>query len=78
MKNCIFANKSVSGSSHPLFSQVHLLVNDHHNHNTRFASNGLQKISTNNTSAYGTKSFATPNNNFLELFSVSLYWYKFK
>ena len=28
MKNCIFVNKSVSGSLHPLFSQVNLFAND--------------------------------------------------
>ena len=59
LENCIFVNKSVSGSLHPLFSQVYLFVNDHHNYNTRFASNGLLKIPTNNTSIYGTKSFET-------------------
>ena len=57
MENCIFVNKSVSGSLHHLFSQVYLFVNDHHNYNTRFASNGPLKILTNNTSIYGTKSF---------------------
>ena len=55
MENCIFINKSVSGSLHPLFSQVYSFVNDHHNYNTRFASNGLLKIPTNNTSIYGTR-----------------------
>ena len=57
MENCIFVNKSVSGFLHSLFSQVYLLVNDHHNYNTRFATNGLLKIPTNNTSVDGTKSF---------------------
>ena len=57
MENCIFVNKSVSDSLHPLFSQVYLFVNDHHKYNTRFVSNGLLKIPTNNTSVYGTKSF---------------------
>ena len=46
MKNCIFVNKSVLGSLH---SHVYLFANDNHNHNTRFASNGLLKIPTNNT-----------------------------
>ena len=41
MENCIFANKSVPGSSHPLFSQVYLFANDYHNYNTKFSSNGL-------------------------------------
>ena len=59
MENCIFVNKSVSGSLRPLFSQVYLFANDHHNYNTRFASNGLLKFPTNNTSIYGTKSFET-------------------
>ena len=36
-----------------------LFVNDHHNYNTRFASNGHLKIPSNNTSVYGTKSFET-------------------
>ena len=58
LENCIFVNKSVSGSLHPLFSQVYLFANDHHNYNTRYASNGLLKIPT-NTSIYGTKSFET-------------------
>ena len=59
MGNCIFVNKSVSGSLHPLFSQVYLFAIDPHNYNTRFASNGLLKILTNDTSIYGTKSFET-------------------
>ena len=58
LENCIFVNKSVSGSLHPLFSQVYLFANDH-NYNTRFASNGLLKIPTNNTSIYGTNSCET-------------------
>ena len=36
MENCIFVNKSISGSLHSLFSQVYLFRNDHHNYNTRF------------------------------------------
>ena len=36
-----------------------LFIKDHHNHNTRFASNGLLKFPTNNTSIYGTKSYVT-------------------
>ena len=59
MENCIFVNKSVSGFLHPLFSQVYLFANDHHNYNTRYASNGLLKIPTNNNWIYGTKSFET-------------------
>ena len=59
MENCIFVNKSVSGSLNPLFSQVHLFADDQHNHNNKFASNGLLISPTNNTSIYGTKSFAT-------------------
>ena len=59
MENCIFVNKSVSGSLYPLFSQVYIFANDHHNYNTRFVSNGLLKIPTNNTSIYGTKSIET-------------------
>ena len=59
MENCIFVNKSVEGSFHALFSQVHLFANDHHYYNATFASNGLLKISSNNTSIYGTKSFKT-------------------
>ena len=55
MENCIFVNKSVSSFLHPLLSQVYLFANDHHNYNNRFASNGLLKIPTNNTSFYGTK-----------------------
>ena len=57
MENYIFVNKSVSGSLHSLFSQVYLFANDHHNYSTTFASNGLLKVPTNNTSVYGTKSF---------------------
>ena len=38
---------------------MYLFANDHHNYNTRFASNGLLKIPINNTSVYGTKSFET-------------------
>ena len=62
MENCIFVNKSVSGSFQPLFSQVYLFANDYCNHNTRFPSNGFLKNSTDNTfntSVYGTKSLAT-------------------
>ena len=57
--NCVFVNKSVSGSLQPLFSQVYLFANDHHNYNTRFASNGLLKSPNNNTSIHDTKSFET-------------------
>ena len=46
MENCIFVNKSVSGSQHP---------NDYHNHDTILASNNFLKILTNNTSIYFTK-----------------------
>ena len=53
MENCIFLNKFVSGSLHRLLSQVYLYAN------TRFASNGFLKISTYNTSIYGSKSFET-------------------
>ena len=59
MGNCIFVNKSESGSLHPLFFQVYLFENDHHNYNTRFASNGLLKIPTNNAPIYDTRSFET-------------------
>ena len=53
MDNCIFLNKFLSGSLHRLLSQVYLYAN------TRFASNGFLKISTYNTSIYGSKSFET-------------------
>ena len=59
MENCIYVNKSVSNSLHPVFSQVYLFAKDHINYNTRFTSNGLLKIPTNNASIYGGKSFAT-------------------
>ena len=59
MENCAFVNKSVSGSLHPLLSQVYLFTNYHHNYSTRFASNDLLNISTNNTLICGTKSFET-------------------
>ena len=59
MENCIFVNKYVSGCLQPLFSQMYLFANDHHNYNTRFASNGLLKNPTNNTSIHDTKSFET-------------------
>ena len=59
MESCIFADKSVSGSLHSLFSQVYLFVNDHHKYNNRFASNDFLKISSNKTPIYGTKSFET-------------------
>ena len=45
------------GSLHSLFFQVYLFSNDDHKHNTRFASNGLIKIPTNDASIYGTKLF---------------------
>ena len=67
MGNCIFVNKSVSGSLHPLFSQVYLFAIDPHNYNTRFASNGLLKILTNDASIYGTKSFETSLNQIKDL-----------
>ena len=54
MENCIFVIKSVSDSLHPLFSHVYLFANDHQNYKTTFSSNGLLKISTNNTLIYGT------------------------
>ena len=59
MGNFIFVNRSVSDSLHTLFSQVYSFTNDHHNHNTRFASVGLLKLPTNNTLINGTKLFAT-------------------
>ena len=59
MENCIFVNKSESGSLHSLFSQVYLFADDNHHYNTRFASNDVLKIFTNNTSIYGTKKFET-------------------
>ena len=59
MENCIFVNKSVSGSQHPLFSQVYLFANDYHNHDAILASNNFLKILTNNTSIYFKKSFET-------------------
>ena len=59
MENYIYVNKSVSNSLDPVFSQVYLFAKDHINYNTRFTSNGLLKIPTNNTSIYGRKSFAT-------------------
>ena len=59
MQNCIFVNKSGSGSLHSLFSQTYLFANDHHNYNTKFASDGLLKIPANNTSIYDTKPFET-------------------
>ena len=52
--------KSVSGSLHRLLSQLHVFPNDHHDHKTRGASNGLLKISTNNASIYGTKNHLQP------------------
>ena len=57
MEICIFDNKSVSVSLCSPLSQVYLSGNDHHNYKYRFASNGLLKILTNNTSIYCTKSF---------------------
>ena len=57
MDNYTFVNKSVPGFLHPVFSKVCLFANDHRNYNTRFTSNGLLKILTNNTSVYGAKSF---------------------
>ena len=51
MQNCTFVNKSGSGSLYSLFSQTYLFANDHHNYNTKFASNGLLKIPANKTSA---------------------------
>ena len=59
MQNCTFVNKSGSGSLYSLFSQTYLFANDHHNYNTKFASNGLLKIPANNTSIYDTKPFET-------------------
>ena len=59
MENCIFVNKSVSASLHPLFSQVYLFANDHHKYKTRFTSKDLLKIPANNTAVYGTKSLKT-------------------
>ena len=59
MENYIFVNKSALSFLHLLFSQVYLFANDHHNCNSKFASNVLLKIPTNNTSVYGIKSFET-------------------
>ena len=47
LENCIFVNKSVSGSLHPLFSQVYLFVNGCHSYITRFASDGFQYVAQN-------------------------------
>ena len=52
-------HQSVSGSLHPLFSQVYVFVNNHHNHNARFGSNSLLKLPTNNTSNFEKNSFVT-------------------
>ena len=83
MKNCIFVNKYVSDSLHPLFCQVYVFTNNHHNHNTKFASNGLLKSPMYYFSylqvllQYMANIICSLNNNFLQLFSASCYWYKF-
>ena len=64
----IFVNKCVSGSLHPLFSQLYLFANDHLSQNIRFASNDLPKIPTNNTSIYVRKSFETSTISSLNFF----------
>ena len=59
MENCIFVNKSVSGSLYPSLSQVYLFAKDHDNCKTKFAANGLLKIPINNTSINVTKKIET-------------------
>ena len=57
MENCIFVNKSVSDSLHPLFSQVYYLQMITTTTTLHLHQIGLLKIPTNGTSIYGTKSF---------------------
>ena len=57
MENCIFVNKSVSDSLHPLFSQVYYLQMITKTTTLHLHQIGLLKIPTNGTSIYGTKSF---------------------
>ena len=57
MENCIFVNKSVSDSLHPLFSQVYYLQMITTTTTLHLHQIGLLKIPTNSTSICGTKSF---------------------
>ena len=61
MEYCIFVNKSVSSFLHPLLSQGYIFADYHHNYNTRFASNGLLKIPSNNTSTFETSKMGSFN-----------------
>ena len=56
-ENCIFINKYFSCKSYYVFSHLYDLATGRHNHQTRFAMNGLLKLPNYNTAKFGTKTF---------------------
>ena len=57
VENCIFINKCLSCKSYSVFSHLYNLAAGRHNHQTRFAMNGLLILPNYNTDLFGTKAF---------------------
>ena len=57
VENCIFINKFFSCKSYSVFSDLYNLATGRHNHQTRFAMNGLLILPNCNTAKFGTKAF---------------------
>ena len=54
VENCIFINKCFSCKSYSVFSHLYNLATGRHNHQTRFAMNGLLILPTCNTAKFST------------------------
>ena len=57
VENYIFINKCFSSKSYSVFSHLYNLATGRHNHQTRFAKNGLLILPNCNTAKFGTKAF---------------------
>ena len=57
MVSGVFINKCFSFKSYSVFSHLYNLATARHNHQTRFAMNGLSILPSCNTSKFGTKAF---------------------
>ena len=64
VENCIFITKCFSSKSYFVFSYLYILATGRHNHQTRFAINGLLILLSCNTSKFGTKDFLYSTKNF--------------
>ena len=73
VENCIFIIKCVSCKSYSVCSHLYNLATDRHNHQTRYAMNGLLILPNCDTAKFGTKaslySTITSWNSFQALFS---------